>query len=441
MVENKASFEEDDNRAQDTPIYLNNAGKAILDPEVVDVGHSMVNQPPFVHPPPDLQDRIRSLFSQLIHADPDEIAIVPSTAFAITMAAKNIQRLHLRHVQQIQQDQASCTNTNTKLRTKILLLQDQMCSAVYPWQQICDESRIDDRTSANPLSLHVVPSPKEQSGGWTEAILSELSMQADQILVACLPPLHWSDGSLVNLNDIAPICHNNDIVLVLDATQAVGVMPLDVHKMRPAMLACSIHKWLRGPSGASLVYIDRQLHEAWEPLDQHGRSRDMKYAAAWEAYPNQMTPDGYNEIFCHGARKFDSGGKPNSIILPMLQKSLEQVVERVDLDACQSELEGIVEPFLKWLRRNTDMFILPPGPHVFHLMGIRPTGQWLNVPQMLEIVQKMENERIYLAVRCGAFRVAPYLNSTRAEMKRFVSVFEKVVQSYASSNLSTPLPA
>jgi kynureninase len=262
-------------------------------------------------------------------------------------------------------------------------------------------------------------------------------MHADDILVACLPPLHWSDGSIVNLNAIAPVCHANDILLVVDATQAVGVMPLDMQQIRPAMLACSIHKWLRGPLGASLVYIDKSLYETWEPLDQHGRSRDMIHGSTWEAYPNQMTQNGYPERFCRGARKFDSGGKPNSIVLPMLQKSLEQVVDRVDLRTSQAQLRMIVEPFLMWVERNQDKFSLPPGPQAYHLMGIRPVNQWLTVEQMLEIVDELQNDyRIYLTVRCGAFRVAPYLDMTTTEVEMFVKIFDKVVKSYYCSIVS-----
>ncbi|KAL3924796.1 MAG: hypothetical protein SGILL_000825 [Bacillariaceae sp.] len=424
MVLNSRSFYEEDpdtssssNHAQNDVTYLNNAGKAILDPQVVKVGRTMVGQAPYASSSPgDMQDQIRSSFAQLIHADQDDIAIMPSTAFAITLAAKNIQRLHGQTLQHPQQN-----------RTKILLLQDQMNSAVYPWQQICDESSNDE----TPMSLHIVPYPKTHSQGWTEAVLSELSEHGNEILVACLPPLHWSDGSLVDLNAIAAACHAKDILLVVDATQAVGIMSIDVHKMRPAMLACSVHKWLRGPSGASLVYIDSNLHDKWEPLDQHGRSRDLKYGSDWEAYPNQMTARGYPEQFCLGARKFDAGGKPNSILLPMLQKSLEQVVKRVDLDKAQEEMREIVAPFLTWIANNQDKFMLPPGDHAFHLMGIRPTNQWLTVEQMLEIERTLANEqRVYLAVRCGAFRVAPYLDTTQHQMTRFIETFEKILQSY-----------
>jgi Aminotransferase class-V len=397
-------------------IYLNNAGQAWLDPEVQAIGREMVNYPPFVHPPADIPDQIRQLFAHLIQAHAGEIAIVPSTAFAITLAAKNIQRCYEHNL----------SSNGQENRNKILLLQDQMCSAVYPWQDICDQSK----QSGLPLSLEVVPYPKEGKG-WTEAVMSQISTNANEILVACLPPLHWSDGAILDLETISAACHANDILLVIDATQAVGIMPINIQQLRPAMLACSIHKWLRGPSGASLVYVDKSLHKTWLPLDQHGRSRAMKDGPNWESYPNEMGEKGYPEEFVHDARKFDGGGKPNPIILPMLQKSLEQLVERIELHKCQAQLQVIVGPLLRWIESNHQKFKLPQSSHVYHLMGIRPTDDWLSVTDMLEIAKRLQTEhKVYLAVRCGIFRISPYVNTTQEEMERFVQIFDEVVAEY-----------
>jgi hypothetical protein len=258
-----------------------------------------------------------------------------------------------------------------------------------------------------------VPYPKEYSQGWTEAILSELFAHADENLVACLPPLHWSDGSLVDLSTIALVCHANDIILILYATQAVGIMPLDMQILRQ-VLACSVHMCLQGPSGVLLVYIGRDLHETYEPLDQHGRSRDMKHGSAWEAYPDQMTERVYPEQFCHGSRKFDGGEKPNSIVLPMLQNSLEQVVKRIDLDTAQLQAMETMVPFLTWVNHNHDKFELPPGnrpsclPFRGNLAHESVVDSQTNAGNF-EIVQILEDDhQIFFAVCCGAFRVAPY---------------------------------
>lgn len=46
---------------------------------------------------------------------------------------------------------------------------------------------------------------------------------------------------------------------VLARISAVGIMLCSVRKIRPTMLACSTHKWLRGPSGCCLAYISPEV--------------------------------------------------------------------------------------------------------------------------------------------------------------------------------------
>jgi selenocysteine lyase/cysteine desulfurase len=194
MVENSHSADsnEDGWLHDSTPnvVYLNNAGQAPLAPEVKKAGIDALQRPPWEMHAEDDQKRVRELFASLIEADASDIAIMPSTAFAISLAARNIQR---------------CL---PKKKGRILILQDQMCSAIYPWQKICSESNGD-------IQLDIVPHPTSQ-GGWTESILKRLN---DDVLVACLPPLHWSDGALVDLESISSVCLKHKVVLIVDATQ------------------------------------------------------------------------------------------------------------------------------------------------------------------------------------------------------------------------------
>ena len=171
-------------------IYLNHAGQALLSQEVRAAGVAALEQKPWETHGSDDQQRIRECFASLIDAESSDIAIVPSTAFAITMAARNIQR------------------ASTKSTGKILLLQDQFNSAVYPWQQIVEESK-------GSIRLEIIPHPAPEDG-WTKAILDRID---PSVIVACVPPLHWSNGALIDLETIGRACRENDIPLIVDATQ------------------------------------------------------------------------------------------------------------------------------------------------------------------------------------------------------------------------------
>jgi selenocysteine lyase/cysteine desulfurase len=380
-------------------VYLNNAAMARLSDDVQQAGiKAITNQ--FEQDEFMLQS-IRKDFAKIIGGGNDDescIAIMPSTAYAVTFAAYNLAQ---------------------KLTAgKILVVQDQFCSAIYPWQEVISRSN-------GKLSFEIVPYPNENET-WTDLIVQRLvSGSGSAVVAACLPPLHWADGGLVDLVAIGDICRNQDIPLIVDATQAAGAIPLQLSLIRPTMLACSVHKWLRSSSGVCLVYIDPALHDSWIPLDQNDRGRDIG-GPDWDSKKDMMGPTGYPTRFMKDARKFNSGGKPNPILLPMLQESLKYVVS-IDKSDVQLKLQELSQPLLNWVQ-SSKTFVLP-FVHSYHIMGIRPHNNSMTSDEMIELCHRLQHDYgIYTAVRCGALRISPYLDNTFDDMEYLATALTKLTQ-------------
>lgn len=384
MVEHATATGYENVNADDV-VYLNNAGQARLNPAVQAAGVEAVTRPAWEMHVDDDQRVIRQLFARIIQADERDIAMTPSTAFAMSLVARNIEQ-------------------HAKTSGRILILQDQFNSAVYPWQDLCE--------SHKDLTLDIVPYPTGNQT-WTDVVLACLD---ETVVVACLPPLHWSDGSLLDLARISIVCRDLGVWLVVDATQAVGAMPCTIPDIQPAFLACSVHKWLRSASGVSLCYVSPAVRDAWQPLDQHGRGRDLPGGANWDAAKNDMGPNGYPSKFVNDARKFDSGGKPNPILLPMLRASLEQVV-RLDFKQVQERLRQLMTPLMTWALSNG--YTVNQGDCAYHLVGIRPS--FLTTQEMIAVCSELQKQNIYVAVRCGAFRVSPYIDNSDADIQRLIN--------------------
>lgn len=381
--------------------YFNNAAKARFDPDVVTTGVACVQQDAWEMSGDEDKERVRELFAQIIGAEGSEIAVMPSTAFAITLAAQNLK------------ETAALKNR----QGKILLLQDQYPSAVYPWQDLSQSSSL--------ISLEIVPYPNlEEKQTWTTLILERLAKS--DILVACLPPLSWCDGSIIDLNTIGAYCKERNIVLIVDATQAVGVFPVNVQAIQPAMLACSTHKWLRGPAGTCLCYVDKKAVSLWKgPLDQHDRARDWHGQSI--AYRNTLSPNGYPSDFMAGARKFDSGGRAQPILMPMLRAALEKVA-LIDVKQAQVQLHALMRPLRNWIAtQNAAFHPLPGNPetHAGHIFGLRP--KQLSVDEMIQMAKQLATkERVIVSVRCGVFRVSPYVDNSAEDVQHLVGALQKV---------------
>ena len=85
----------------------------------------------------------------------------------------------------------------------------------------------------------------------------------DDILAAIKPETrlavltHASNitGAIQPVSEVATLLHQRDIVLLVDAAQSAGTLPLDMNKNPIGMLACTGHKSLMGPQGIGFLYV------------------------------------------------------------------------------------------------------------------------------------------------------------------------------------------
>ena len=96
------------------------------------------------------------------------------------------------------------------------------------------------RSSCSPTSIHrtttrgaLLPAdgrrtadrPARQRDTWTQAVLAVLG---ERTRVVAVPNVHWTDGSLVDLDAVVASARRVGAAVVIDASQSLGAMPLDV---------------------------------------------------------------------------------------------------------------------------------------------------------------------------------------------------------------------
>lgn len=104
--------------------------------------------------------------------------------------------------------------------------------------------------------------------------------------VISLSHISFHAGQRHDIDSIGRLCRELGLYLVLDATQSIGVVPLDVRAANVSVLAASTHKGLLVPQGLGLLYVQAGLHElqptylalssmAHPPADFIARPHDM----------------------------------------------------------------------------------------------------------------------------------------------------------------------
>ena len=83
--------------------------------------------------------------------------------------------------------------------------------------------------------------------------------------VVCVSHVEFGNGQVYDLGCIAEAAHKHNALLVVDATQSAGAVPIDVHKCGADVIITGAYKWLCGPFGVAVMYIAPRLQTKLDP--------------------------------------------------------------------------------------------------------------------------------------------------------------------------------
>ena len=99
-------------------------------------------------------------------------------------------------------------------------------------------------------------------------------------------------GTIMPVEEISHLVHERGVLLVLDAAQTVGTMPIDVGELGVDLLAASGHKGLLGPQGTGFLYIKEGL--TLEPLFEGGTGSYSDYEEQPPELPDRFESGTHN---------------------------------------------------------------------------------------------------------------------------------------------------
>jgi selenocysteine lyase/cysteine desulfurase len=223
-------------------------------------------------------DDARQLGAQLLHCQPDEVALVGPTSLALSFVAAGL---------------------NFKKGDNILIYHDDYPANVYPWMALAERG-VEVRL-LNTRGLGVIR-PVDVMG------------QADEnTRLVALASCHFISGYRLDHQAIGKFLREHGILFCLDAIQTLGAFPTTVEHVD--FLAADAHKWLLGPCGAGLLYVRREIQDRVNP---------PIYGWHNVRCPNFVAQE--QIVFRSGATKYEAGTH-NLLGLVGLIAAMELVVE------------------------------------------------------------------------------------------------------------------
>src|SRR6266849_24639 len=105
-------------------------------------------------------------------------------------------------------------------------------SVTYPWHRIAED------TGCQVRLVSVLDDPESFD-------VNKIADQVDQSTAAvCISHVQYLTGHLLDLGELAALAHDNGAVLIVDATQSAGQVPIDVSASGVDVLISGSYKWL-----------------------------------------------------------------------------------------------------------------------------------------------------------------------------------------------------
>jgi selenocysteine lyase/cysteine desulfurase len=241
---------------------------------------------------------VRRAIARLIDAEPDEVAVTTSVSAGVSALASGLRF-----------DQG---------RDKVVVSDFEFPTIGQIWHA-------QERRGARVV--HVPAS----SDGTIPLERFEAAIDDETLLVA-VTHVCFRNGSRIDVEGVAKLAHDRGALLLLDAYQAVGSLPLDVRALGCDFLTAGVLKYLLGSAGLGFFFCRRDLIAGIEPT-----------ATGWFADRDIFEMDIRDYSPAPTARRFESGTPPvPSIYAGLAGIELMQEIGIAETEAHVRELNALV---------------------------------------------------------------------------------------------------
>jgi selenocysteine lyase/cysteine desulfurase len=258
--------------------------------------------------------------------------------------------------------------------------------------------------------------------------LDEFTRAADgRTRIVLLSSVQWTTGFRADLAAFAEFAEKRQIVLVVDAIQQLGAMPIDVARTPVDFLVTGGHKWLNAPVGRGFLYV-------------HPRVRDRYPAPHWGYLNIAAPPEGWAEYFAtptipavrsyeftHSAQKFEIGGTANYPGNVVLAASL-QMINALGADAIADHIVRLTDYLIAQLQGAGAVVVTPRERQARSGIVTFSLGRGPDWDRMC--LHELRKQRILISQRytggIGGLRVSVHFFNNGEDVDQLITALHRV---------------
>ncbi len=262
--------------------------------------------------------------------------------------------------------------------------------------------------------------PMEEREGIKLKIISprDRFLAADDLIAALTPRTRLVSVSLVRFDNavmldaarLAAACHAQGALLLLDASQCCGAVPLDVSQLGVDFMVSAGYKWLLGPFGTGFFWAKHEHLSKMRP--------GPFYWMAAEGAENFAALNFADPKPAKAARRWDAAETANYYNLAALDAGLELVL-RVGPQKIAAHNHKLIDQL--FARLPLDRFVVA-SPLDHQHRGPYGCFQARTAEKTKEYYDKLRGENIITSLRENKIRVSPYVYNNERDIDRLVAV-------------------
>jgi selenocysteine lyase/cysteine desulfurase len=360
--------------------YLNAAGNAPMPKVSIRAAQTAVDWKKAPHQTPDaayfeIPDRIRGSIARLIGAKAEEIALTTGASAGVAAVAYGLE---------------------WKPGDEVLTGKGEFPLQYTSWKPMEEREGIRMR----------VVSPRERFIA-AEDFIAALSPKTRIVSTSMV---RFDDGVMVAAARLAEACHAQGAVLLLDASQCCGAIPLNVEKLGVDFMVCAGYKWLLSPYGTGFFWAKSEHIEKMRP----GPFYWMAMEGAREF--SSLALDGPKPTA--GARRWDAAETASYFNLAAMHASLEFVL-RMRAETVAAHNHRLIQLLFERLPMDR---CVPASPLEAARRGPYGCFRARTPEKTAALYDQLRKENVIVSLREGNIRVSPHVYNTERDIDRLIAI-------------------
>jgi len=318
--------------------------------------------------------RLRSALARLVNAREKDIALANSASFGLQLIANG---LHWRP------------------GDEVLVPDDDFPASILPWT-------VQERTGVVVRRI-----PTDEGALTADALASQLS---GRTRVVCISWVNSFSGRVNDLRSLGSLCRSEGVLFVVNATQGLGSLTLDLGALAVDGVTSCGFKWLCGPYGTGFCWLHPDLQAQ---LESHQAYWLTLAGERW----NEMDRVDDSPSRDLGAARFDVFGTANFLNFEPWTASLEHFLD-VGLEAIREHDAMLLDRLLAGIDAADWRLISGRAPSERSTMAVLEPRR----RSAAESMSRLATARIDVAERRGRIRISPHLYNSIDDIDRVLAV-------------------